>query len=234
MKVTIIILGILLSACSAKPYAIKSDIDNQPASNKIFIVSHGWHTGIVVPSNLISRHLVALGYRFSTPYIEIGWGDKGFYKAETITSDLTLRAIFLPTESVIHAVAVPEDVAGYFLHSQVHEVCLNSSAMNSLIEYISSSFYKAEEGGILTLGRGIYGNSQFYKGVGNYYLMNTCNKWTAKGLASAGRDISPIFKLTASSIMQSLKTDTNCVAKSYRMNPRPPSISENKTVGWHK
>ncbi len=35
--------------------------------------------------------------------------------------------------------------------------------------------------------------------------MNTCNTWTAKGLKSAGMDISPTFKLTADSIMDYMK-----------------------------
>jgi hypothetical protein len=34
--------------------------------------------------------------------------------------------------------------------------------------------------------------------------MNTCNKWTAKGLKSAGMDISPMFKLTAGSVMSAV------------------------------
>jgi len=51
---------------------------------------------------------------------------------------------------------------------------------------------------------GIYGNSQFYQGAGKYYLMNTCNKWTTKGLKSIGMEISPTFKLTSSSVMNFL------------------------------
>ena len=57
---------------------------------------------------------------------------------------------------------------------------------------------------LLKLQKGIYGDSQFYKGVGNFHLMNTCNKWTAKGLKSIGMGISPTFKLTAGSIMNYL------------------------------
>ena len=52
---------------------------------------------------------------------------------------------------------------------------------------------------------GLYGDSQFYKGVGDYHLMNTCNKWTAKGLESAGMDISPTFKLSAGSVMDYIR-----------------------------
>jgi len=56
-------------------------------------------------------------------------------------------------------------------------------------------------GKVKELKNGIYGNSQFYKGVGDYYLMNTCNKWTAKGLRSTGMDISTKFTLTAGSVI---------------------------------
>jgi len=42
--------------------------------------------------------------------------------------------------------------------------------------------------------------------------MNTCNKWTAKGLKSAGMDISPTFKLTADSIMDYLKENRQALA----------------------
>jgi len=73
-----------------------------------------------------------------------------------------------------------------------------------LLSFIASSFYKNQKGEILETQGGIYGNSQFYKGVGYFSLMNTCNKWTAKGLKSAGMDIAPAFKLTAGSIMNYL------------------------------
>ena len=58
---------------------------------------------------------------------------------------------------------------------------------------------------MIALGAGIYGDSQFYRGAGEYYLTNTCNKWTAKALQSAGMDISPGFKLTADSVMGYIK-----------------------------
>ena len=64
-----------------------------------------------------------------------------------------------------------------------------------------NSFFRNKKGGVVPLNKGIFENSQFYQGEGDYYLMNTCNKWTAKGLKSAGMDISPAFMLTAGSIM---------------------------------
>ena len=168
-------------------------------------MSHGWHTGFIIPAAKIYPSIPELKARFGkVRYIEFGWGDKGFYQAKEITSGLTLRAIFWPTESVIHAVAIPSDVYAYFPNSEIENIVLNSSELGSLVNFISASFYKDEKGKVLELKNGIYGNSQFYKGVGDYYLMNTCNKWTAKGLKSAGMNISTTFKLTAGSIMNYL------------------------------
>ena len=104
----------------------------------------------------------------------------------------------------MHLVAVPKKVDAYFPNSEVASLCLNDGELSSLIGFISSSFYKDNNRNLLRLQKGIYGDSQFYKGVGDFHLMNTCNKWTAKGLKSIGMGISPTFKLTAGSIMNYL------------------------------
>jgi uncharacterized protein (TIGR02117 family) len=204
MKVKLLIVIVsLLTACSSKPYAVKyAEMPALTGQEEIYIVSHGWHTGIVVPAKKIQNQLPQLRERFGDiPYIEFGWGDKDYYQAKEITTGLTLNAILWPTESVIHAVAVPMEVDKYFANSVVEILCLRGKEYSSVLRFISESFYKDEHGEIVELKGGIYGNSQFYKGVGNFYFMNTCNKWTAKGLKSAGMDISPTFKLTADSIM---------------------------------
>ncbi|MFC1748762.1 TIGR02117 family protein [Pseudomonadota bacterium] len=201
---------LFISACSSKPYITEpiESATNLP-SNTVYVVSHGWHTGFVIPAEGISEHFPQLRERFpNAPYIEFGWGDKGFYQAKEITSGLTLRAIFSPTESVVHAVAVPQDIRRYFAGSEMKQICLGANGYHSLVSFISSSFRQDENGELAVLKNGIYGDSQFYQGVGDYYLMNTCNKWTAKGLKSAGLDISPTFKLTAGSIMDYISGNT--------------------------
>ena len=171
----------------------------------IYVVSHGWHTGLVVPARQIQDQLHPLKVRFGdTPYIEFGWGDRAFYQAEEATAGLALKAMLWPTESVIHAVAVPEKVRDYFPDSEVISLCLRAADYASLIHYIANSFLKNEKEELLPLQSGIYGNSQFYAAVGLFSLMNTCNTWTARGLQSAGMDISPALKLTAGSIMDYL------------------------------
>lgn len=210
VKFFLLVFFVLLPACSSAPYTVEHPDEFTGAGhNAVYIVSHGWHTGFVVPAEGILAKLFKLKERFgNVPYVELGWGDKGFYQTEEITSGLSFRAIFWPTESVIHAVAVPERPDKYFSNSEVEKICLSDSELSSLMIFLSNSFYKNNDGEVLELKNGLYGNSQFYKGAGDYYLMNTCNKWTAKGLKSIGMDISPVFKLTAGSVMSYVK-DTN-------------------------
>ena len=158
--------------------------------------------------------------------MDSGREHKGFYQAKEITSGLTLRAIFWPTESVIHAVAVPQNVYEYFANSEIEVLCLNDSELSSLIGFIKSSFYRDNNGKFVELKKGIYGDSQFYKGVGDFYLMNTCNKWTAKGLKSAGMDIVPTFKLTSNSVMSYVRAYNQdaSIAPEPMMITLPPSL----------
>ena len=208
MKVELLIIILsLLTACASKPSVVKhTEMPAAVGQEEIYIVNHGWHTGILIPAKRIQDQLPELRKRFGDiPYIEFGWGDKDYYQAKEVTTGITLKAILWPTESVIHAVAVPEKADKFFANSIVEDLCLSGRGYSSLVRFITESFYKDEYGEILELKGGLYGNSQFYKGVGNFYFMNTCNNWTAKGLKSAGMDISPTFKLTADSIMDYLK-----------------------------
>ena len=175
------------------------------AKNEVYVVNHGWHTGFVVHASEIQKEIPELKQRFgNAPYIEFGWGDKEFYQANEITPDITLKAIFLPTESVLHAVAISSEADKYFKHSEVHKFCLEDLELKSLVDFISNSFSRDESGSILKLNHGIYGDSQFYKAKEDFHIFNTCNKWTAKGLESTGMKISTTLKLTAGSIMNYL------------------------------
>ena len=206
MKNVILLIIIILAGCSAKPYTVSyAEKFEGSGQNEVYVVSHGWHTGFVIPAPEIQGVIPELEQRFGdTPYIEFGWGDKGFYQAKETTLGLKLRAIFWPTDSVVHLVAVPQKVEEYFSNSEVAKLCLSEGELSALIGFISRSIFRDKSGNLLELQKGIYGDSQFYSGVGDFYLMNTCNRWTAKGLKSIGMDISPTLKLTAGSVMNYL------------------------------
>lgn len=208
------VLAMLLGygCSSAKPYALQPtrEIDQGPRSVRAFVVSHGWHTGLVVPASDLNTLVPELASRFGAPaFYEIGWGDKGFYQAQDVTTGLALRAMFWSSGSVVNVVSVPRSPEISFPESQTLTVCLTPTQIGHLEQFIVSSLAHDPAGRVVDLGEGIYGDSQFYDGVGRYSALNTCNKWTAKGLKSAGMAISPAFKLTSGSIMSFVRSNAS-------------------------
>lgn len=202
----LLLLILLLAGCSSKPELTqyKSTYAGQ-GGYRVYLTGHGWHTGLVLPTRELIQSIPELAYRFPhAEFIEIGWGDQGFYQAKDITIGLTLKALLWPTQTVIHAVAVPKDVAAYFANSEVIEICLNRRQLLAMIVFISHSFFRDQDGQVNPVKQGIYGDSQFYRGYGDYHMFNTCNTWTAKALSSAGFDISSTFTLTASSVIDQI------------------------------
>ena len=205
---------LVVSACSAKPHVLKQTDISVPGPTDVYIVQEGWHTGFVVPAGTIQSQLPQLHERFGdTPYMVFGWGEKEYYQAEQITSGLTVRAILWPTESVVKAVAIPEHPDIHFTENKLEALCLDSKQYALLIGFIENSFSKDSDGNIIKSKNGSDGNSQFYSGEGHYYSMNTCNNWTARGLKSAGLNISPAFKQTAGRIMGYLSKQNRAPTK---------------------
>lgn len=205
--ISVLLLTAGMLGCSAKPYAIKytPGVSEGSKPNTVYVVSHGWHTGLVLPADVAEAELGFLQQRFAgARYYEFGWGDKGFYQAEAITSGLTLRAILWPTGSVMHVVALNKGPYQYFPNSRIEPLCLSDEQSAHLLKFVRHSFQKDEQDAVMRTKDGLYGDSSFYVGEGDYYLMNTCNKWTAKGLRSVGYPISTTFKLTADSVMDFL------------------------------
>lgn len=197
---------IWLAACSTAPEAIAPVAANPCETRQsIHVVSHGWHTGLVVKAADMNAIVPALANRFrGNEYYEIGWGDAGFYQADEITSGLTLRALLASSGSALHVVGFSTPPELRFPHSTVRKVDIARSAHANLLQYIHGSFARDAGGNIVMRGRGLYGDSEFYAGTGYFHAFNTCNKWTAKALYSAGIEIDPAFKLTAHSIIRAL------------------------------
>jgi len=175
--------------------------DTKEEETFIYVVSHGWHTGIILAQENLGKDFEFLNSNFgSNPFYEFGWGDKGFYEAEEITTKITLKAMFLPTESVLHVVAIPKDPKLYFNGSEVIKLPISKKAHVILNQAILNTFKRSNSGEIIKTRVGIYGNSFFFLANGYYYITNTCNTWTAKTLEEAGLPFDRFFTLTARSV----------------------------------
>lgn len=174
----------------------------------IYVVSHGWHTGIVVNRNDVSDRLALLQEDFpTTTLFEIGWGDAGFYQTPEITTKLVLQALFWPSDSVMHIVALPTHPKRYFPRSEVIEVKLSEEGFQKMIEFIMASFARDAHHQIIKMQKGLYGNSRFYQGQGTYHLFNTCNSWTAEAIRASGFPISTVYALTAGNVLFQLERE---------------------------
>lgn len=206
MRHSVLLFFLLLSSCTTLPHAIRSDSATSGVrESRIYVASHGWHTGIILERENLDGIMPSLVERFPhADYYEIGWGDAGFYQAQKITAKITLNAVFLPSDTVVHLVGVEGDPIEYFSASKVNEVSISAEGMKSLCAFVESSFARDEYRTPKMLGSGLYGDSQFYEGKGKYHLFNGCNKWTAKALYSAGVDMNPVLKITSASVMDEI------------------------------
>jgi hypothetical protein len=78
----------------------------------IYVVSHGWHTGVVIARERLGAELAFVPQQLGdSAYYEFGWGDKDFYQTEGFPIGIALKAAFWPTAATMHVVAVPETPA---------------------------------------------------------------------------------------------------------------------------
>lgn len=172
----------------------------------VWVVGHGWHTGLVVRKRDISPGLFAgLDCLPDTETVELGWGDEGFYRAEKITAPLIAKAMLVPTPSVLHVAGFDAPVQEVFASSQLVEVSVSSEQFDHMCQFMAETFAKSEIGKSIPLGPGLYGQSTFYRAVGSYYAPKTCNVWTAKALKRAGFAISPQIASTQQGVMMQIR-----------------------------
>lgn len=201
----------LIAACATRPYALDTPPapSEEPRRHRVFAVGHGWHVGLVMPMTSLVDKVPELKQRFpNSRHIEIGWGDKGFYQAQEITTSLTLQAMFWSSGAVIHAVGLPptqDPPFDFFSSSDTMELCVSDRELAALGEFVQRSFLRDAGNRLVTMKPGIYGDSQFYAADGRYHMLNTCNKWVAKGIASMGMSMDPTFKLTSASVLEGLR-----------------------------
>jgi uncharacterized protein (TIGR02117 family) len=175
---------------------------------EVFVVSHGYHAGIIVPRKALAeqgsrRGLAALGYvatRFADyDRLEIGWGDEGFYREvatiESLGVMLALRALFRPgNASVLHVVGVKNDPRVVFPNSDVVRVGLGEPSLERVADRLEASFARDEDGlQPQELGAGLYGPSLFFRANGTFNIFRVCNHWIADLLDAAGVPTAPVL-----------------------------------------
>lgn len=201
---------------------------------EIYIVNHGYHAGIAVPRAALAEQasrqgLSALGYvatRFADfDWLEIGWGDEGFYRyvptVESLTVALALRALFrLGNPSVLHVVGVKTDPRAMFANSELVPIGLSDAGFARVAALLDSTFARSN-GSVMPqdLGPGLYGTSLFFRANGAFHLFNVCNHWIARVLDAAGIPTAPVLATLPFGLLLDLRWRSGLV-------PLPPAAQK--------
>lgn len=187
----------------------------------IWIVDHGYHSGLIVAqSDLrrvaveIGREDVAAGMRLrwlasrfpDADWLEIGWGDAAFYQQTPSIGDvdvlLGLRAILWPTDAVLQVVpgwSAPETAFG----SSIIRADVSQQGLLGLAQRLAETI--PEPVPAVGLGPSLYGQGAFYQAELDYHLFRTCNHWVAWVLRGAGLPASPVPGTFSSTLMAELR-----------------------------
>lgn len=210
MKKLLTLLVLCACAYAAALLANPSRADYMSAlqnasTRSIWVSSNGWHTGIIVqtadiPPPLLREKAPFMGERF----VEMGWGDAGFYQAEEITTQLAAKALLVPSPSAVHLVGFSAEPSQYFTASEVLHLRVSEAGFARLLEFMDNSISRAPSAAIKR-SEGLYGNSRFVAGSGHYSAVRTCNHWAADALQAAGVPLTPWYAATSSALMWQLR-----------------------------
>lgn len=198
-------LGLLIIGC----HSITPDqaVADAPGVSTIYVVSHGWHAGIVVHRSDIPGDRWPEMQDFpNADYLEVGWGDRDFYQSRDPGLVTTLKAGLWPTDSVLHVVGFRGPVSGYFPHSQVIALPISRDGLARLIAFIDDAHDRPDRTPLRSLNPGLYGDSRYYAARGRFHLFNNCNGWTARALRAAGYTVDDA--MTVRGLFDQLEGDT--------------------------
>ncbi len=198
------------------PFHLETKTPGQ--TRTIYVVGHGWHTGIILETSEVDeKDWPEIADFRRHRYVEVGWGDEGFYRAKSIELGLAARAIFTPTPSVLHIVGFDVHPQRVFVGSDLIELRVSEEGYRGMCRAIQAAYTLDESGRSHSLGRGLYGDSRFYRANGNYYYPKTCNIWTAKILKQADLPMMLPFSITAGSVLQQVKSQGRVLGSSSPM-----------------
>ena len=219
--VALLVVGTIITARPGDP-SLWPPVKGTPTTD-IFVVSHGYHAGIVIPTARIAEvagrqgdvSLITVAQRFAAyPFIEIGWGDEGFYSsvpdAASLTIRMALRALFRPgNASVMHVVGLHDTPRRIFPSADIVRIEVSEDGFVRMLRRIEESFARSGDASMPhVLGKGLYGPSLFYRANGSFSILNVCNHWVAEVLSAAGLPTTPVLATLPAGLLLDLQVQS--------------------------
>jgi uncharacterized protein (TIGR02117 family) len=173
--------ALVFGGCASMPKL--SERLNPPRTEKVWLVSNGWHTSVALRTKDAPAELRTLDSR--AKYFVIGWGGKEFYTSKTI-SFRTALSVFLPSASALHVIPVRTSLLIGCPRSEIIEFDVSKRGLARLDRRLHAAFARDKKGQALVISEGRVPRSRFFLGSETYYLPKTCNLWAAASLDAAG------------------------------------------------
>lgn len=213
-----LLLAAGLSACQSAPRVEPAE---GPADRLVHVVSHGWHTGIVMATADVPAGAWPVAESLmQSRFVEVGWGDRVYYIDPDAGLGTASRAALVGGPGVLHLVGLDQPPQEAFPASEVVALPVSAAGLERLVAYVGESFALDDAGRAVDLGRSLYGAGRFYASRERFHLFKTCNVWTARALQSAGLPIGTA--ITAGSIME----DARGLAAPLPETPELRSLNE--------
>jgi hypothetical protein len=113
-------------------------------------------------------------------------GDRDFYPAPDRSIWLALRAALVPSDAVLHVVALTEHPASALAFTALVALDLGEPDFRKLLEFIAATHERAGAERAEPIGPGLYHGGHFYPARGTFHLFNNCNTWVVNALRAAG------------------------------------------------
>jgi uncharacterized protein (TIGR02117 family) len=170
---------------------------------EVYVVQQELHTGIVIRQAEVDPEIWPEIRDFKNfQWVDVGWGDFDFYQAPDNDPYLALKAIAMPTASVLRVDGFQISPERYYGNYKKLKFCFTPEQFEKLCRAIASAYKRDEKGNVL-VSESEYG-LRFYKAKGKYHLMNTCNTWVAEMFRKSGIKNRVAGIITAGQLFSSL------------------------------
>lgn len=181
----ILLAPIVGAGCSVTPIQ-PAPAGGEPART-VLVVSHGWHTGIIVRAGDIPEGAWPERAHYpAAEYLEVGWGDRGFYPASNPSLGDALRAALVPSAAVLHVVGLADHPNRVLAFGELVALEISEPGFQRLIDFIAATHDRAGAERAAPIGPGLYLDGHFYLAQGRFHLFNNCNTWVVNALRAAG------------------------------------------------
>lgn len=194
----LLLLAALLGGCATRGPGLAGP---EAPARTIWVISHGWHVGLVVRRADVVGAWPELGDLEPSTFVEVGWGDGEFYPAARTTSGMALRAALCSSSSVLQVVGFDDPPGRFFAPAPVVEVPVTAAGLDTLISFVRETYARSSDDRTERVAPALYGRGWFYRARGGYHLLVNSNTWAARALEAGGCPGTPRCTLTADRVL---------------------------------